>query len=124
MRRQRLAHPLFCSPQIFLHCFPSHFSNAMKRPLFLALMLLVVLGAASTTFAQKKLPKPNWKGFDEFVEAQLKEWDAPGCAVAVVKDGEIILAKGYGLRDVKNKKPMKASWESATSVIAKIHALY
>ncbi len=72
------------------------------------IVLLVLSNATTTTFAQKKPVKPDWKGFDTFVEQQLKEWDVPGAAVAVVKDGEVLFAKGYGLRDVKNKKPMTA----------------
>jgi len=40
-------------------------------------------------------------GFDNFVEATLKDWTVPGSAVVVVKDGEVILSRGYGLRDVE-----------------------
>ena len=47
-------------------------------------------------------------GFDEFVSDLLKEWNVPGCAVAVVKNGEAILARGYGLRDVEHNLPVTA----------------
>ncbi len=40
------------------------------------------------------------EGFDQFVEATLKAWIVPGAAVVVVKDGEVLLSRGYGLRDV------------------------
>src|SRR5579884_3962777 len=40
------------------------------------------------------------RGYDEFVHTALQQWQAPGLALAVVKDGEVILAQGYGLRDV------------------------
>jgi CubicO group peptidase (beta-lactamase class C family) len=40
------------------------------------------------------------EGFDAFVEATLKDWTVPGVGVAVVKDGEVLLSRGYGLRDV------------------------
>jgi CubicO group peptidase (beta-lactamase class C family) len=45
-------------------------------------------------------------GFDAWVETMLREWQMPGCAVAVVKDGEVIHAKGYGLRDVEHNLPV------------------
>ncbi|MEW5901563.1 MAG: serine hydrolase domain-containing protein, partial [Acidobacteriota bacterium] len=32
----------------------------------------------------------------------MAEWKVPGMAVAIVKDGQVILAEGYGLKDVKN----------------------
>jgi len=47
-------------------------------------------------------------GFDEIVERGLEELNVPGAALAVVKDDAVILAKGYGLRDVENEKPMTA----------------
>lgn len=47
-------------------------------------------------------------GFEEIVERGLKELNVPGAAVAVVKDDEVILAKGYGFRDVEKKIPMTA----------------
>src|SRR5436189_3773804 len=36
--------------------------------------------------------------FDAYVERVLKTFDVPGAAVAVVKDGRIVLAKGYGVK--------------------------
>ncbi len=46
------------------------------------------------------------EGFDAFVDAALKTWNVPGIAVAIVKDGEVVLAKGYGLRNVEKKLPV------------------
>ncbi len=40
------------------------------------------------------------EGFDAFAEATLKEWTVPGAGVVVVKDGAVILSRGYGLRNV------------------------
>ncbi len=37
---------------------------------------------------------------DAFITKALKEYMVPGAAVAVVQDGKVILAKGYGVRDV------------------------
>ena len=45
-------------------------------------------------------------GFDAFVESALKDWKVPGVAVAIVKDGEVLLSKGFGLRDVKRNLPV------------------
>jgi len=43
------------------------------------------------------------EGFDAFAEATLKEWTVPGAAVVVVKDGAVVLARGFGLRDVARR---------------------
>lgn len=34
-----------------------------------------------------------------FVAEQLAAWEVPGCAVAVVRDGQVELTHGWGLRD-------------------------
>lgn len=56
--------------------------------------------AASPT-AQEAL-----EGWDSFVEESLERWDVPGIAMAVVADGEVVLSKGYGLRDVERGLPV------------------
>ena len=45
---------------------------------------------------------------DGIVPLQLAREDIAGGVVAVVKDGKILFAKGYGYADVKNKKPVSA----------------
>ncbi len=46
--------------------------------------------------------------FDAFVEEGLKKWNAPGIAVAVVRDDQVILAKGYGVREHGKPEPVDA----------------
>jgi CubicO group peptidase (beta-lactamase class C family) len=48
------------------------------------------------------------EGFDAFVESAMKSWSVPGLAVAIVKDGKVVLAKGYGLRNVQANLPVTA----------------
>ncbi len=43
------------------------------------------------------------KEFDAYVEKSRAEWQMPGMAVAVVKDGKVIFAKGYGVRQLGTK---------------------
>lgn len=51
---------------------------------------------------------PRLDDLDAFVEAQLKKWNTPGAAITVVRDGKIILQRGYGLRDKEKNLPMTA----------------
>ena len=39
------------------------------------------------------------QSIDEFVTGQLAAWEVPGCAVAAVRDGDVVLAAGWGHRD-------------------------
>lgn len=43
--------------------------------------------------------------FDAYVEAVQKQFDVPGVAVAIVKDGQVVMARGYGVRELG--KPAK-----------------
>lgn len=61
--------------------------------------------AATTRPAEKPDPLA---GFDEWVDAIRKEWKIPGVAVAIVKDGQLVHAKGYGLRNVEKNLPVTA----------------
>ena len=47
-------------------------------------------------------------GFDEFVQSAMKSWGVPGLAIAIVKDGKVVLAKGYGLRNIQVNSPVTA----------------
>ena len=46
---------------------------------------------------------------DAVVARTLKAFDVPGIAVAVVKDGQVVLAKGYGVRSLATKEPVDAN---------------
>ncbi len=62
--------------------------------------------SAAESAPAKKDPRVLLEGLDAFIAGQMKEWKVPGLSLAVVKDGKVIYAKGYGLRDVKNNLPV------------------
>jgi D-alanyl-D-alanine carboxypeptidase len=43
---------------------------------------------------------------DDFVAAQMQQFHVPGLSLAVVRDGEIVKAKGYGLANVARRTPV------------------
>ncbi len=45
-------------------------------------------------------------GFESYAQQALKDAKCAGLAVAVVKDGNVIYAKGFGSRDLKNNQPV------------------
>jgi CubicO group peptidase (beta-lactamase class C family) len=44
---------------------------------------------------------------DEYIKAEMQKQRIPGLSLAVIKDGRIILAKGYGLANVEHQVPVK-----------------
>ncbi len=73
-----------------------------KRLDLLGVLILIVFLALPGFGAKPADPKAQLKGFPEFVAKSMAEWKVPGLAVAVIKDGKVILFEGFGLRDVKN----------------------
>ncbi len=52
-------------------------------------------------------PTPRLASFDELVTSLLHKYDIPGAALAVVKDGRLVLAHGYGLADTEQQQPVQ-----------------
>jgi len=82
---------------------------------------LIVLGLVSVLLvsAEANAQKGKLKGFDAFATSVMKEWKVPGMAVAVVEDGQVILAKGYGYRDLENKQPVTSKTLFAIGSVTK-----
>ena len=59
------------------------------------------------------------KNIGRFVTEQLAIWDVPGCAVAVVRDGEVVLTAGWGHRDVEQDLPVTADTLFAMGSVTK-----
>jgi CubicO group peptidase (beta-lactamase class C family) len=72
----------------------------MKRFGFLALSLCfsqIVLSQAPS-FIKDSL--------DIYIQKGLKDWDVPGLSIVIIKDGKVVVQKGYGVRDITSKAPV------------------
>jgi CubicO group peptidase (beta-lactamase class C family) len=45
-------------------------------------------------------------GYEPLVDKMIQDWHVPGLAIAVVKGGQVVYAKGFGYRDVEKKLPV------------------
>lgn len=43
---------------------------------------------------------------DSYITKGLKDWDVPGLAIVVVKNGKVVVQKGYGVRNLATKEPV------------------
>lgn len=57
---------------------------------------------ASGMLAQGSFIKDS---LDTYINREMKRWQLPGMAVAIVKDGKVLMMKGYGYADLKAKTP-------------------
>jgi CubicO group peptidase (beta-lactamase class C family) len=63
----------------------------------------VALLLASKPLAVAQMP--HAKLLDEFAQQALPLWQTTGMAMAVVKNGETVFKKGYGVTDIRTQKP-------------------
>ncbi|HSM60024.1 MAG TPA: serine hydrolase domain-containing protein, partial [Longimicrobiales bacterium] len=74
----------------------------MLRPTVLALTAVLLL--ASPASARQALPSD----LDEWIGRVMERFEVPGLSVAVVKDGRVLLARGYGVRALGGREPVDA----------------
>src|SRR5688500_3761185 len=69
----------------------------MKRIIF----FILLAGFTGISTAQTDtLPAFVKDSLDNYVEKALTEWHIPGVAVCIVKDGRVVLMKGYGVKEM------------------------
>ena len=69
--------------------------------------LFIALSAVVPVTAPRAQGKPP-ADFVSYARNALKKFDTPGAAVAVVKDGRVVLARGYGVRRLGEAAPVDA----------------
>lgn len=69
------------------------------------LTLLAVLFLPATLAAQQA-PPPELRHIEAFIERGMKDWAIPGLAVAVVKDDQLVWARGFGVRRLGDPTPV------------------
>lgn len=69
----------------------------LRYTTFVSLSIATLLVSAHFAAAAGNDPVAE---LDAFITRALKEYQVPGAAVAVVRDGKVALVKGYGVRDV------------------------
>lgn len=67
---------------------------------------LIGLVLTSAALASANAAPLSTAQIDALVEKTLKTFDVPGISVAVVKDGQLVIAKGYGVRSVSSGQKM------------------
>lgn len=89
---------------------PSHRGNVsqsfIKNCLIIAIFLWLCFQLPATVFAQSQDVQKRLKGFDQYMEKVLKDWNTPGAGVGIVVKDKLVFAKDYGYRDYEKKLPV------------------
>ncbi len=49
-------------------------------------------------------PRPKLDELRKLTRSTLAQWNVPGCAMGIIQDNSVLLAEGFGYRDIKNKQ--------------------
>src|SRR5688500_16981034 len=79
-------------------------SAASMRPL--SRLLLPALVSLALPVAAAAQATATAGSFDAYATKAVRDWNAVGLAVAVVKDGQIVFARGYGIRELGRPDPV------------------
>ncbi len=85
----------------------------------LCFALAVFAGLASALSAQKAGAPAKLQDLDALAAEAMSDWKVPGVAIAIVQDGKVIYAKGYGYRDIDKKLPVTTETLFAIGSISK-----
>ncbi len=78
----------------------------LRLPLFLLTCVLVDPVVAARTFEFETTGVTQADEVDDYIKAEMEKRQIPGLALAVVKNGEVIKAKGYGLANLELDVPV------------------
>lgn len=71
----------------------------MKKLLLVCFFFLIII----ILHAQPSFIKDS---LDTYINKGIKDWNIPGLAIVIVKDGKVVVMKGYGVRDLETKEPV------------------
>src|SRR3954466_502199 len=68
---------------------------------------LFVIGCSLLSIASySQQPSFITDSLDSYIQQGMKDWSIPGLAIAIVKDGKVVVMKGFGVRDIQTKEPV------------------
>ena len=82
------------------------------RMILLGVLLWGVVGVQAQA-------KPDFKLVDSYIQSLMSDYEIPGLGLSIVKDGVVVYAQGYGVRDIDSKQPVTPETEFNIGSISK-----
>jgi CubicO group peptidase (beta-lactamase class C family) len=79
---------------------------ALKHYFRFFFLAIIILGVSAEAKSQKLDLPPE---LDQYIETALKTFEVPGLSVSIVKDGKVLLSKGYGVKKLGTNERVDAN---------------
>ena len=80
----------------------------MKPTLLAVALFFTTLVTRSVSAQTKPVATDPVTRYDAYVQQAVRDWRVPGLTVTVVKDGKVLLKKGYGIRELSKSEPVNS----------------
>jgi len=99
---------------LFSNCteglYKGHFALSFAKIYFEMKKRALVFTLSSILFLQTatKAQQPDFikKDIESYIKNGMKDWNVPGLAIVIVKDGKVVLRKGFGVNDITKSEPV------------------
>ena len=91
----------------------------MRRAILVLLVVFCIGGLRAGIVNAQHLPPAKLEQIERLVKAFMSAHSVPGLSIALVVDGEPLWSKGYGIADLENNVPAKASTAYRSASIGK-----
>jgi CubicO group peptidase (beta-lactamase class C family) len=86
-------------------------ARPIRRRLFRVLVLIAAAYPNRIAVAQGTPPTPAGfpESLDRYIEQAVRDWEVPGLAIAIVRNDSVLIAKGYGVRELGKPERVDAN---------------
>jgi CubicO group peptidase (beta-lactamase class C family) len=67
-------------------------------------LFCLLISFCFSAFAQ--VPAFIKDSLDSYINKGIQDWDVPGLSLVIVKDGKVVVMKGYGVRNIQSRQPV------------------
>jgi CubicO group peptidase (beta-lactamase class C family) len=77
-------------------------ASSVKKLTLPTLMLIAAAGSSRAAIAQgnPQLPAGFPEALDRYIEQARRDWEVPGLAITIIRNDSVLVAKGYGVREL------------------------
>ena len=95
------------------------YKTAQFEVLLLICLSLFRLSAQQTEESGSKID-PLQADIDTLVMERMKEYEIPGLAIGIIQNGSVVMAKGYGVKNIEDQSPVDEKTTFHTASISKL----
>ena len=76
---------------------------------FLTITIFIIQGLLNISFSQSTIQSFIKDSLDNYITQAMHDWNIPGVAVCIVKDGQTVVSKGYGVKEMNTNDSVDAN---------------